>query len=382
MNNRINYKNLNELIKIGKTLLRIILVVSVIVCLILGIDILEKTKIFSILGTIIKIISPLFLGLLVAWLFEPLIKKLEHKKLKRGISAAIVYLSFIIVIVVLLVLVVPEFIDQLEELIYQLPDFISKAENWLMNILSKLDSSIDKDSIMQNFNLKIESITSLFSTDLLSNVITFITNFISSGFNVLLGLLIGFYLSLDFNKINKFINKLIPKKVKKDVNNLLSELNEMARGYVSGTLLTSLLVSFLTFLGLVIAGVNSPLLFAIFCGITNIIPYFGPYIGGIPTIIVGFSISPLCGIICLITIVLVQAVEGNIINPLVIGKAVDLHPIVVLLSLLIFEYYFGIVGMILATPIIGSIKILFIYFEKKYNFTDKIKPKSIELKKS
>ena len=146
----------------------------------------------------------------------------------------------------------------------------------------------------------------------------------------------------------------------------------MSRRYVNGTIISSIIVTIFTFIGLLISGISSPLLFAIFCGVTNIIPYFGPYIGGIPTIIVGFSISPLCGVICLITILIVQTVEGNIINPIIVGKATDMHPITIVISLIIFEYFFGIIGMVIATPIMGAIKILFNHFNEKYRILDRI----------
>jgi predicted PurR-regulated permease PerM len=142
-----------------------------------------------------------------------------------------------------------------------------------------------------------------------------------------------------------------------------------------------LVVTFFTFVGLLISGISSPLLFAIFCGITNIVPYFGPYIGGIPTIIVAFSINPMCGVITLITILLVQVIEGNIINPIIVGKATDIHPITIVVGLLIFQHYFGIVGMIIATPAIGAIKILFNFFNEKYGLIDMITTPKEEKKK-
>ena len=129
----------------------------------------------------------------------------------------------------------------------------------------------------------------------------------------------------------------------------------------------------LSLIGFLISGVSSPLLFAIFCAITNIIPYFGPYIGGIPVIIVGFAISPFTGIACLITIILVQFLEGNILHPLIVGKAVSLHPITMMLSLLVFEYFFGILGMIIAAPVVATLKILVIYLNDKYHFMNKLK---------
>ena len=90
MKEKLNYKNLNELIRMGRILLKILLVVAIVGLVILGFAILEKTQIFGFIGTICKLLLPLFLGLGIAWLFEPMIKKLEGKKLSRGFSTTIV----------------------------------------------------------------------------------------------------------------------------------------------------------------------------------------------------------------------------------------------------------------------------------------------------
>ena len=362
-------------------LLKLGLVVSIGGLIVLSFYIIEKTQILNIILTILGIIFPLFIGMLTAWLFEPLIKKLEKKKVSRVLGTTIVYLSFVLVLVLLLWLVVPEFVAQLKELIGQVPSFLTKAQEFIASFFNKFqNSTIDVESIKAQLIAKVEEFANNLSSDSLTSVINSITKFVSEGFNVLLGILIGFYISLDFKKFSNGLSNLIPMKYRDDTSKLLENVDEMARGYVSGTLFTSLLVAFLTFLGLVIAGVSSPLLFAIFCGITNIIPYFGPYIGGIPVVVVAFSISPMCGIITLVTIVLVQFVEGNIIHPLVVGKAVDIHPVVVVLSLLVFEHFFGIIGMILATPIVGAIKILIVFLNEKYHFMNKIMPDKIEVK--
>lgn len=377
---KLNIKNLNELIQTGRVLLKICLVVAIGSLIVLGFLILEKTQILNLLFSVLKVIFPLFIGLLVAWLFEPLIKKLETKKISRLWSSIIVYVSFILIIILLVVLVVPEFVSQLKDLIGQSPAFLAKANDFITNMFSNFqDVEFDVNTIKTQITGFLEDIVNSLTTNSLTMVINTVTSFISESFSVLLGLLIGFYLSLDFTKVTQTLGHLIPFKHKEEARSLLKDLNEMARGYVSGTLFTSLIVAFLTFLGLVIAGVSSPLLFAIFCGITNIIPYFGPYIGGVPVVIVGFAISPLCGVICLITIVLVQFVEGNIIHPLIVGKAIDMHPVVIVIGLLIFDYFGGILGMILAAPIMGALKIIFNFFNKKYNFVEKIKPSKLEV---
>ena len=374
-NDKIDYKNLNALIQTARVILKILLILALGGIVIFGFIVLEKSQILNILGTILSICMPLFLGFAIAWLFEPLIEKFEKKNFSRKISVLFTYLLFLLVLVLLIVLVVPEFISQLKELIGQIPSFLVDIKNFITNFFSKFsDSEIDITSIQNGIIGQIDSLANNITTNSLSGIIDTITKIFSSGALVMLGIIIGIYFSLDFDKIRNIIKSWIPKKNKKDTLRVINELNVMTRGYVSGTLFTSLIVAFCTFIGLIISGISSPLLFAIFCGVTNIIPYFGPYIGGIPTVIVAFSISPMCGIIAAITIVIVQLIEGNIINPIIIGKATDIHPITIVISLLIFEHYFGIVGMILATPIVGAIKILFNFFNEKYGFIEKIKP--------
>ena len=379
---KVDYKNLNALIQTARVILKILLILSVCGIVIFGFIFLEKTQILNILGTILSISMPLFIGFGFAWLVEPMIKSLEKRKLSRKLSTFIVYILFVLVLILLLVLVVPEFISQLRELINQVPAFVADIKNFITNLLSKFkDSEIDIITIQNNIFAQLENIATGITNNSISNIVNTVTSILSSSATVLLGLIIALYFSFDFDKIQNRIKGIIPRKQKDEGEKLLHELNMMARGYVSGTLFTSLVVTFFTFVGLLISGISSPLLFAIFCGITNIIPYFGPYIGGIPTIIVAFSISPMCGVITLVTIILVQLVEGNIINPIIVGKATDIHPITIVIGLLIFQHYFGIVGMIIATPVIGAIKILFNFFNEKYHIIDMIKTPKEEKKK-
>ena len=380
-NNKIDYRNLNALIQTARVILKILLILSLCGIVIFGFIFLEKTQILNIIGTIFSISMPLFIGFGFAWLVEPMIIYLEKRKLSRKLSTFIVYALFVMILILLLVLVVPEFISQLRELIGQVPSFVADIKNFITNLFSKFqDSEIDINTIQTNLIAQLENSAANLTNNSLSGIVDAVTKILSSSATVALGIIIGLYFSLEFDKIQYHIKSWIPKKHKEDGDRLLHELNVMTRGYVSGTLFTSLVVTFFTFVGLIISGISSPLLFAIFCGITNIIPYFGPYIGGIPTIIVAFSISPMCGIIAAITIILVQTIEGNIINPIIVGRATDIHPITIVIGLLIFEHYFGIIGMIIATPVIGAIKILFNFFNDKYGIIDLIKTPKEEKK--
>ena len=137
-------------------------------------------------------------------------------------------------------------------------------------------------------------------------------------------------------------------------------------------MLISLVISFIlmivSLIGFAIIGLKAPLLIAMFCAITNLIPYIGPYMGAAVAALVGFSQSSVVGILTLVFIFIVQTLEGNFLTPLFMSKKMNLHPVTILISLLIFEHFFGIIGMVIATPVTALLKIIFNFFDEKFEF--------------
>ena len=369
-----DYKSLNEILKTGSILLKLVLAGSILAIAVLVIYLLDKTSILVMIGSVFAILSPLFIGIFLSWLLEPFINYFVKNNVSRKLATFVVYLVLIFLFVLIIALIVPEFISQLNELIKKIPDFIDSINTFITDLFKSLSTNnFDTTEMKDNLLNGVSNFANNLTKNNLSVIVDKLTSSIKVLSNIFLGLLIGIYLSLDFSKVNKYFKMVIPKRFHKDIITLKNSFNTMLRSYVSGTLLSCLFVFIFTLIGLLFSGISSPLLFAIFCALTNIIPYFGPYIGGIPVIIVGFAISPVTGLICLITILVVQIIDGNILNPIIVGKAVSLHPITIMLGLLIFEYFFGIMGMILATPIIATLKIIFLFLNDKYHFMDKIK---------
>ena len=182
-------------------------------------------------------------------------------------------------------------------------------------------------------------------------------------------------LLFDFNNVRKHLFNLLPKSIHADAITLTDRLNKTLKSYVQGTLLIMLLLFIFQSITLAIAGLSSPMLFGMFCAVTNVIPYIGPYIGGIPAIIVGFTISPVTGIFTLLAVVIAQFLESYFLNPIVMSKTMKLHPVTIMIGLLIFGHFFGILGMVLATPIISCIKIIFNFFNEKYEIVNMINNK-------
>ena len=369
----IDYKSLNEILKTSNFLLKLVLTFSILAIAVLVLYLLDKTSILVMIGNVFGILSPLFIGIFISWLLEPFINYFIKNKVSRKLATFVVYLVLVFLIILIIALIVPEFISQLNELIKKIPDFLTSVNTFITDIFknfssSNFDTTTMKDNLLESVNKFVNNL----STNNLSVIVEKFSSSIKFLSNIVVGLLIGIYLSLDYSKVTKYFRMIIPRRFHDDLKVLKNSFNTMLRSYVSGTLLSCLFVFIFTLIGLLFSGISSPMLFAIFCALTNIIPYFGPYIGGIPVVVFGFAISPVTGIICLVTVLIVQFIDGNILNPIIVGKAVSLHPITIMLSLLLFEYFFGIMGMILATPIVATLKIIFIFFNDKYHFMDKI----------
>ena len=369
---KLDTKTLNELIKTGSILLKIMLTMFILSIFVLVIYLLDKTNVLITIGRVLGILSPLFIGLLIAWLLEPGIRYFTKNKVSRKLATVVVYLIFIFLLILVIALIIPEFISQVNELIIKVPDFL-KSVNTFINDAFKNTGDVDLSGIKRNLIETINNYVNNFASRNLTGIVEKLGSSIKVISNFLLGLLIAFYLSLDFSKVSKYITIVVPNRFHEDLLKIKKPLNEMLRNYVNGTLLSCLFVMILSLIGFLISGVSSSLLFAIFCAITNLIPYFGPYIGGIPVVAVGFAMNPYVGLGCLITVLIVQILEGNILNPLIVGKAVSLHPITLMLSLLVFEYFFGILGMVIAVPIVATLKIIYLFFEDKYHFINKMK---------
>lgn len=365
----IDIPKLNEGLKIGVNILRILYFLIIIMFLYVLILLLSRLNVLSFSLDLLSVISPIFIGLVVAWLFDPLVTKLENKNVNRILATIFVYFVLIVCVALFTSLTIPLIADQLNDLASQTPGFISYLKDGIDGIIDNISSASGynlTDTKLQLYDF-INGIGNGITTKLPNLVVTVISNIFKGGVNLLFGFIVGLYMLFDFKSIRKHFISLIPKKYKNDTNEIIDELNSNLKGYVNGTLLIMSILFVCQAIGLTIAGMKASLVFALFCAITNIIPYVGPYIGGIPTVLVGFSISPLTGFLCLVSVVVCQLVESYFLQPVVMGKTMKLHPVTIMVGLLIFGHFFGIIGMIFATPIIAIFKTIFNYFDKKYD---------------
>lgn len=376
---KVDISSLNEILSFGRKLIKILYIAMMVGVILLGIYLLKESKILVFLKDLLIVISPVFIGLLIAWLCDPIVKFLQSKKIPRFAGCIIVYLFLIGIIFMFLYLFLPTFVRQIGDFAGTIPDILADLKVFGNRFFDTFATDgIDVKAIQTQVYTTIENFALGLTTNLPNTIINITKSIISSSVNFVLGLMIGFYMLFDFDKINITVLSHMPLKWKDNYVELTTRINTSLRNYVQGVFLVMFLVFITQSIGLTLAGLEAPLLFAVFCAVTDIIPYFGPYIGAIPAVLVGFTISPSVGIFCIISIVIVQLLENNFYQPLIMGHTMQLHPVIIIISLLIFQHFFGIIGMVVATPVVACLKVIFMFIDEKIHFMDLFNKKEVE----
>lgn len=369
INDSVDTKKINEVLTFGSRILKITYFLAIIICIYAFTLVLKEWKLVQILLSILRIVAPLFIGLLVAWLCDPFVKYLQKKGVRRFLGTAITYVIMLLFVYLVLASLIPLLSEQINEFAKTIPSVFDSIKTWINGAFDKLDRIENLDAIGMKVGLfkRIEQ----FGISLTQSLPEFTVNLVKTLFSglgtIIIGLIIGFYLLLSFDNVSENLITLLPKRYRNDARELSNQVNTLLRRFVKGSVLDSLVVFIISSIGLAIVGLKSPILFGLFCGITNVIPYAGPYIGGVPAVIVGFSQSPAIGILSIVVLVVIQLLEGNFLQPIIMSRSTRIHPVTVMVGLLVFGYFFGILGMVISTPIIAVLKIIFNFIDEKYN---------------
>ena len=367
---KLDVANLNDVIGISKQILKIVYILVAIIALYIIIKVCKELNLKATMIMFLKTVSPLFIGFFIAWLFDPFVKYLKKKGFKRSVGTVITYIILLIAIGLILGTMIPLISNQINEFVKIIPSIFETIKTWINEVFDKLNNidGLDALSVKNNIFNKME----IFGNELTNNLPETLVKIVKSLFSGIgtfgIGLIIGFYLLMSFDNASELVITWLPKRYRKDGRELFNEVNTSLRRFIKGAFWDSTLVFVVTTIGFMIVGLKAPVLFGLFCGLTNVIPYAGPYIGGIPAVIVGFSGGIWTGIFTLLVVVVVQMLEGNLLQPLIMSKTTKLHPVTIIIGLLVFGYFFGIIGMAIATPVISALKTIFVFFSEKYEW--------------
>ena len=321
------------------------------------------------------ILQPIIIGIVIAYLINPIMvffekhlmrwiepkmkKKAKAKKLCRGIATLGALAVFILIIVVLLVMLVPQLVESIQGVATTLPSEVQ-------HLIDKTNKYLSSDSEVANF---VED-TLIYATnyikdwamnDLLPKSNTYLTS-ITTGlinvFKVLLNIIVGLIVSVyllfsketfigQFKKLNYALFK--PKKAN-IVIQTARKSNEIFGGFISGKILDSMIIGIICYIVLLIMKMPYPVLVSVIVGVTNIIPFFGPFIGAVPSFIIIVLANPIQGLYFLIFVVILQQVDGNIIGPNILGDSTGLSPFWVIFAIMVGGGLFGFAGMLLGVP--------------------------------
>ncbi len=365
--NELDTNGLNEIIYLGKNILKLSFIILIIGIILAGTVLLKELGVFKFIGSVLNVLAPLFIGFIVAWLFAPLVDKMTKKGMSRILASMIVYVIFIAFLIVFFRIFIPIIYNELNELIKTLPSITEKITDFINSTFDKIDSdAFNIEAIKTNILDAITNYGTSISSNLPTTIVSIMSNLVSGLGTIFFGLIIGLYMLFDFDNVTNLLLKVIPVKHQVEVASLVEKIGSEVRKCVNGTLLVACMVFVCDTIGFSIIGLKSALLFGLFCGITDLIPYIGPYLGTVVATVVGLTQSPLIGLGVFIIACVVQLIESYVLQPIVMSKATNLHPVVIICGLLIFGHFFGIVGMVLASPIMSVIKVIFEFIIEKF----------------
>ncbi len=329
----------------------------------------------AIVGRMIAILQPITIGLVIAYLMTPVVNFEERhllplaqqkmkdsekaKKLVRVVSVLGALVFFVLIIAVLLLMVIPELYKSINGMIGTLPKQVNDFMDWLNEYVSS-DSEISS-YLEVGLTKATEFFENWAKTDFLpqtKNIMVGVTAGVISVvkllLNVLIGIIISIYVLMSkevfIGQSKKLMYALLPGKSANAVIHTVHKSNEIFGGFISGKLLDSLIIGILCFICLSFLNMPYTVLVSVIVGVTNVIPFFGPYLGAIPSAILIMLASPIQGVYFIIFIIILQQFDGNILGPAILGESTGLSSFWVVFAILVGGGIFGILGMIIGVP--------------------------------
>lgn len=306
--------------------------------------------------------APILISGFLYYLFKPIVSFLEKRGIGKTLAVTIVMLLLVGIIVLSISSLIPTLIEQITALMKKMPQFVTVIEDWADKLAHHpMTQNIDIQSYLDKWNLSIGNIAQQTFSGLSSGIGSFLSSVAGIVMMVVTVPFILFYMLKDGHKFIPAIEKYFPSKHKNEMLELLSKMSETISKYISGQMIECLFVGISTSLGYMLIGVDYAFLFGFIAGLTNMIPYIGPYIGLAPAVLITVFTDPWKAVFACIVVLIVQQIDGNIIYPNVIGKSLDIHPLTIIILLLVAGNIAGLLGMILGVPFYAVCKTIFVY---------------------
>ncbi|WP_461615211.1 AI-2E family transporter [Clostridium sp. Marseille-QA1073] len=315
---------------------------------------------------VMGILSPFILGAVIAYALNPLMVYIEKRlKVSRGISVLLTCIIVILVFTLSIVYLVPGITENIKNLINSIPYMVSSANGWIgdnvnSEFVLELTKKFDLAKTLGAWS------TTLFNA-LLSSLVSVTASIIKWGFALIIAVYYLIYKEIFVKSLKKGIFIIFKNKYGVKILELLHCTDDMLGTYLGVRALESLIVAIACFIGLIFIKSQYIILISVFFGITNMIPIFGPFLGIVFGTILNIFHSPVTALVVFIWLFILQQIDGNWLGPKMSGDSVGINPVTCILSLSIGGAVYGMVGMLIAVPIAGVMKIYYERFMKRYD---------------
>ena len=330
---------------------------------------------------------PVACGAVIYYLVKPIYDYLLNKKVPKGIAILLVMVGVIVIFIMIITSLVPIIQKQLLDLVSQLPYYYQiiseQVENFMQTGLF--------ETIQEQFNkINTDFIQSI--TERLNGIL----NFTFSGIGSVVGIIgdivitvmtmpvILYYLLKDGNKVIPFVTRMFPTRSQHKISVMLNEMNQQVSSYIRGQITVAICVGFTYIIGYTLIGLPYGVTIGMIAGLLTIIPYIGSIIGLTPALIIGFVTNPTLALHVLLVFVIEQLIESRVLQPLILGSSLKMHPVTILIILLAAGKMFGLVGLLIAVPVYAVVKVFITHFFAWYKdysglyYNDKVEEVQIE----
>ena len=315
----------------------------------------------------IAALAPVFVGIIICWISMPLVRRLRKIGLSKNLAA---FLSLIIIfgiIGVAIGFVVTIFVEQLSHLIKELPGIYASVIGFINDFLAKnldMPNGIDITSSLKSLDFVQSTVANAINYSI--NTVQSITSFIISFFTAII---VSFFMAKDIDKFKESVIAFLSRNSKDGRRyKMIMDIDATCMSYIKGYAIDSLIVGILTTIVCMILKIDYAVVFGILIMIFNFIPYIGAILSYLVVSLYALVTGgPVFALITLVSLLIIQIVDANVLQPNIIAKSVDLHPVVVIGGLIVFQLMFGVVGMLIAMPVLAGLKV---YLRYKFNLDD------------
>ena len=324
------------------------------------------------ISIVIGILYPFIIGFAIAYLLNFILKFYEVDLLgdakwfsklkrshKRSIGLILTYLTAIGIGYLFIHFIVPQLMDSIMGLVNDVPMYVDTATKLFNELMNKTDLSPEYTQLIREQMDKYINFIMDFAKEIIPVVGNTVKIIASSIWNIVLGIIISVYLLIDkenfFAISRKITCALFSEKTANRIFELTHRTNETFGRFLSGKIIDSAIIGVLSFIVFSIFKMPYVLLISVIIGVTNIIPFFGPFIGAIPSFIIILFVSPAKALIFLILVFVIQQIDGNIIGPKILGDSIGISAFWILFSILVAGKFLGLVGMIIGVPVFAII---------------------------